>query len=1021
MQDINLLTMPLRWKKTAAFILLTLSLMLGVALLAGAQTEVRQLNASMIPTDGRVSYSGTFQIDVSITYNTDINDEYELTLELPGDVDWSRDCVSDGTFAVSKEAITVSGTTYTIPVKVMSPGSKGANLLLQGFVSNIAAGQCADIQSPIRLEITPPVGIGGESKEILLITPREAGTNLSFTTTLSQNQEKDENNTDNGHFPFYVDVRLNASGAIATLPTVSLSYNDSKLDFIRAVFYDEGLSVPPFHDDIPGSGLINDAGGAVSIELVAGVTYNHSSSTRVIRFYFKALDDVSLMPDDVVLSATGAEYIPCGSETNVPLPVADKKIDAATLKESVADLYPGFRHRHNTLSLCRSNCDFSPGTFSSDFYFEINNIVTGYGITEGPVVQVECPAEVANIVFLKAIPEQYSSESVPMPAVEYITASSATRQAASYSNGQYTFGTDNPTVIYIENYALGGDGRAWDFSIRYTLKTAELASVPNTDKQFRLSYGDSFRNSKVYASTSISINQQDNCKPGLRFEDAYEHNNLSGFAESGVINYPPGVRRNIRIQIQPENIKYSAVYTVSRLQYVLNSNMEFDASNLRIFYSTTGANGSWQQLNYGQSLEFYKEIRVVQKADGRTLEISFTMYNTDPEKCGQAKPLYLMVPVHVRDNAVFSSGYHRSSLSSNSWLTSSILRPWNVQLGSFDKLSASLYVICPGDRQAMSQFEKGQQFIVRYILNNENQNAVNTLDFMINDLVHAVRESGGPDNGISIRTQHSSALLNGRFTISAEPSGLRIKNTSGRQYYELGGNDRLYIDIRYRLKDDLAPGTREEDITFQLTSYTSGNDIVRTTVPLTRPGLVEVVEKSPCLPQPPCENCVTSFSPLPGGEYLLSAWVKESYDTDYPQPASYRNAAIRVAFNDGDIDRLELFQARGPVIDGWQRIERSFTVPEDAYNILIELVNRGNTEAYFDDIRVHPFQSHMKSFVYDPYTQRLVAELDENNYATHYEYDDEGILIRVKKETSRGVMTIKETRNNQSKIEATEQ
>lgn len=73
----------------------------------------------------------------------------------------------------------------------------------------------------------------------------------------------------------------------------------------------------------------------------------------------------------------------------------------------------------------------------------------------------------------------------------------------------------------------------------------------------------------------------------------------------------------------------------------------------------------------------------------------------------------------------------------------------------------------------------------------------------------------------------------------------------------------------------------------------------------------------------------------------------------------------------------------------------------------------------FDDIRIHPFRSNMKSFVYNPSTQKLTAELDENNYSTQYEYDDEGILIRVKKETERGVMTIKETRNNQSKVQGT--
>jgi hypothetical protein len=40
-----------------------------------------------------------------------------------------------------------------------------------------------------------------------------------------------------------------------------------------------------------------------------------------------------------------------------------------------------------------------------------------------------------------------------------------------------------------------------------------------------------------------------------------------------------------------------------------------------------------------------------------------------------------------------------------------------------------------------------------------------------------------------------------------------------------------------------------------------------------------------------------------------------------------------------------------------------------------------------------------------------MAELDENNYATFYEYDDDGTLVRVKKETSRGIKTINETRS----------
>jgi hypothetical protein len=44
-----------------------------------------------------------------------------------------------------------------------------------------------------------------------------------------------------------------------------------------------------------------------------------------------------------------------------------------------------------------------------------------------------------------------------------------------------------------------------------------------------------------------------------------------------------------------------------------------------------------------------------------------------------------------------------------------------------------------------------------------------------------------------------------------------------------------------------------------------------------------------------------------------------------------------------------------------------------------------------------------------------MAELDENNFATFYEYDDEGSLVRVKKETERGIMTIKENRSSYKK------
>ena len=57
----------------------------------------------------------------------------------------------------------------------------------------------------------------------------------------------------------------------------------------------------------------------------------------------------------------------------------------------------------------------------------------------------------------------------------------------------------------------------------------------------------------------------------------------------------------------------------------------------------------------------------------------------------------------------------------------------------------------------------------------------------------------------------------------------------------------------------------------------------------------------------------------------------------------------------------------------------------------------------------------MKSFVYNPQSLRLMSELDENNYASFYEYDDEGTLTRVKKETIKGIKTITETRSHLQK------
>jgi len=72
-------------------------------------------------------------------------------------------------------------------------------------------------------------------------------------------------------------------------------------------------------------------------------------------------------------------------------------------------------------------------------------------------------------------------------------------------------------------------------------------------------------------------------------------------------------------------------------------------------------------------------------------------------------------------------------------------------------------------------------------------------------------------------------------------------------------------------------------------------------------------------------------------------------------------------------------------------------------------------DVYIDDIRMYPKNGSVKSFAYNPINQKLMATLDENNIATFYEYDQEGNLIRTKKETERGIMTINESRSSKTK------
>lgn len=162
-----------------------------------------------------------------------------------------------------------------------------------------------------------------------------------------------------------------------------------------------------------------------------------------------------------------------------------------------------------------------------------------------------------------------------------------------------------------------------------------------------------------------------------------------------------------------------------------------------------------------------------------------------------------------------------------------------------------------------------------------------------------------------------------------------------------------------------------------------------------------------------CVSCLPQFVPQAGKKYVIGAWVKEKGALS--SAINYTKPYLQISFIGSTAPEIQL-RPEGQIIDGWQRIEGSINYPSDATSIQITPgVDAG--EAYFDDLRFFPFDGSMKSYVYDPDNLRFIAELDERNFATFYEYDEEGKLTRIKKETERGVMTIQESKSSNVKKE----
>lgn len=94
-------------------------------------------------------------------------------------------------------------------------------------------------------------------------------------------------------------------------------------------------------------------------------------------------------------------------------------------------------------------------------------------------------------------------------------------------------------------------------------------------------------------------------------------------------------------------------------------------------------------------------------------------------------------------------------------------------------------------------------------------------------------------------------------------------------------------------------------------------------------------------------------------------------------------------------------------IDGWELYRATIEVNNDEPVSFLFPANQ-----HYDDLRVFPRGANVKTYVYHPFKNYLMAILDENNNATFFEYNSRNQLVRLKKETEKGIITVTENIKN---------
>jgi hypothetical protein len=152
-----------------------------------------------------------------------------------------------------------------------------------------------------------------------------------------------------------------------------------------------------------------------------------------------------------------------------------------------------------------------------------------------------------------------------------------------------------------------------------------------------------------------------------------------------------------------------------------------------------------------------------------------------------------------------------------------------------------------------------------------------------------------------------------------------------------------------------------------------------------------------------------SFHVDSGRNYVLRFWAKKTVTIPGdPKAQQGFNGSVQFVGPIGSSNQPIVVDARpvSALIEQWQQWEVLFTPPGNGRSTVVFLPGGYS----YDDFKIVPVDGNSKGFVYHPITRKLMASLDENNFATFYEYDAGGNLIRTKKETDQGIITLNEAR-----------